>query len=190
MRPGAAIPADGVVAEGASETDESLLTGESRAIPKRAGDVLVGGAINVSSPLVMRVTQAGQNTVLAGMLRLLDRAQSEKPRVAQLADRAARVFVAVILLIAALAALAWYAIDPSKALFIAVSVLVVTCPCALSLATPAALTAATGALTRKGLLITRGHALETLARVTDVVFDKTGTLTLGRATLRHTQVLG
>ena len=190
IRPGAAIPADGEVVEGVSEADESLLTGESRTLPKRVGETLIGGAINVSSPLVMRVTQVGQSTVLAGMLRLLDRAQSEKPRVAQLADRAARVFVAAILLIAGLAALAWYAIDPSKALFIAVSVLVVTCPCALSLATPAALTAATGALTRKGLLVTRGHALETLARVTDVVFDKTGTLTLGRAALRQTQVLG
>ncbi|MDP1681370.1 MAG: heavy metal translocating P-type ATPase [Burkholderiales bacterium] len=189
IRPGAAIPADGVVVEGQSEADESLLTGESRAIDKRAGDALVGGAINISGPLVMRVTHIGQDTVLAGMLRLLDRAQSEKPQLALLADRAAQIFVAVILVIAALAALVWYVIDPSKAIFIAVSVLVVTCPCALSLATPAALTAATGALTRIGLLVTRGHALETLARVTDVIFDKTGTLTLGRTVLRQTQTL-
>ena len=120
---------------------------------------------------------------MAGILRLLDRAASDKPAVAQLADRAARVFVAALLIVAAGTAVAWAVVDPARALWITVSVLVVSCPCALSLATPAALTAATGALTRLGVVVTRGHALESLSRATHVIFDKTGTLTRGRLEL-------
>ncbi len=189
VRPGAPVPADGVVVSGRGSVDESLLTGESRPIAKQPGDAVVGGALNTTSPLVIRVTQVGQDTVLSGMLRLLDRAQAEKPRLALLADRAAHGFVLAILFVAAATALVWWFVEPARALWIAVSVLVATCPCALSLATPTALTAATGALMRRGLLITRGHVLETLARATDVVFDKTGTLTLGRMVLLQVQVL-
>jgi len=169
--------------------DESLLTGESRPLPKTAGERLVGGAINVASPITMRVEKVGADTLHAGILRLLDRAQAEKPRIAVLADRFAAWFVFALLLIAGGVAFAWYLVDPARAFWITVSVLVVTCPCALGLATPAALTAATGRLSRLGLLITRGHALETLAKVTHVVFDKTGTLTLGRPVLLETRVL-
>jgi Cu2+-exporting ATPase len=183
VRPGAAIPADGTVVEGESSVDESLLTGESRAVAKRAGDALTGGAVNLNGPLTMRVERVGQDTVLAGIVRLMDRAQTEKPKIAQLADRAARWFVSALLVLAAVVALAWYAIDPTRALWITIAVLVVTCPCALSLATPAALTAATGMLFRRGVLVTRGHALETLAAATHFVFDKTGTLTEGRMAL-------
>ena len=190
VKPGEAIPADGIVLTGSSAADESLLTGEARALPKVAGDRLVGGAINVTGPLVMRVEKVGADTVLSGILRLLDRAQAEKPRIALLADRFAAWFVFVLLLIAAAVALAWYWVEPARAFWITVSVLVVTCPCALGLATPAALTAAAGRLTGMGLLATRGHALETLARVTHVVFDKTGTLTYGRLTLLDTLPLG
>ncbi len=190
IKPGEAIPADGVVLTGNSEADESLLTGESRALAKAPGDRLVGGAINVSSPLLMRVEKVGADTLLSGILRLLDRAQAEKPRIAMLADRFAAWFVFALLVIAAAIALAWIAVDASRAFWITVSVLVVTCPCALGLATPAALTAATGRLTRMGLLITRGHALETLAKVSHVIFDKTGTLTLGRPVLLDTIPLG
>jgi len=139
---------------------------------------------------VVRVEKVGEDTVLAAVARLLDRALAEKPRVALLADRAARWFVLGVLLVAAGAAIAWHAVDPSRALWIAIAVLVVTCPCALSLATPVALTAATSRLTRLGLLVIRGHALETLARATDFVFDKTGTLTRGRMALLDTVVLG
>jgi len=190
VKPGEAIPADGVVLSGHSEVDESLLTGESRPLPKGLGERLVGGAINVSSPLVMRVDKVGADTLHSGILRLLDRAQAEKPRIALLADRFAAWFVFALLLIAGGVALAWSIVDSGRAFWITVSVLVVTCPCALGLATPAALTAATGRLSRLGLLITRGHALETLAKVTHVIFDKTGTLTLGRPVLLETMVLG
>ncbi len=183
VRPGAAIPADGTVVEGASSVDESLLTGESRAIIKSTGDLLTGGAVNLDGPLTMRVEHVGPDTVLAGIVRLMDRAQAEKPEIARMADRAARWFVAALLLLAVGVAAAWYMIDPSRVLWITVAVLVVTCPCALSLATPAALTAATGTLHRSGILVTRGHALETLARATHFVFDKTGTLTEGRLAL-------
>ncbi len=187
VRPGETVPADGTVIEGRSSVDESLLTGESRPLAKGAGARLIGGAINVESPLTVRVDRVGPDTVLAAILRLLDRAQSEKPRLAQLADRAAAGFTAVVLAVAALTALYWWQHDTSRWLPITVAVLVITCPCALSLATPTALTAATSRLTRFGLLVTRGHALETLARATHFVFDKTGTLTVGRPRLLETR---
>ena len=154
------------------------------------GDLLVGGTVNNESPLVMRVEQVGEATVLSAIVRLLDRAQTEKPAVAQLADRVAGWFVAALLLVAAAVAWWWWQHDPAHAFSVTLSVLVVTCPCALSLATPAALTAATGALTRLGVLTTRGHALETLARASHVIFDKTGTLTEGRLRLEHVELLG
>ncbi|MGB5064449.1 MAG: HAD-IC family P-type ATPase, partial [Candidatus Competibacter sp.] len=181
VRPGETIPADGRVEEGTSSVDESLLTGESLPLSRRLGDALIGGALNVESPLVMRIEKVGAETVLSAIVRLLDRAQSEKPRLALLADRIAAWFVAVLLGVAAAVWLVWWSLsDFDTAFRITLSVLVVTCPCALSLATPTAIVAATGALTRLGVLTTRGHALETLARVTVVIFDKTGTLTYGR----------
>jgi Cu2+-exporting ATPase len=157
-----------------------MLTGESLPVSKAVDAKVVGGSLNQASPLVVRVDKLGADTRLASIVRLLDRAQSEKPRIGQLADRAAAWFVGLLLVITAAVGIAWYVIDPSKVLWIVVSILVVTCPCALGLATPAALTTGTGRLTRLGLLTTRGHALETLARATDLVFDKTGTLTHGR----------
>jgi len=189
IRPGEVVPADGRVVEGASRVDEALLTGESTPLPKAIGAELIGGSANVDSPLVMTVEKVGAETVLSAIVRLLDRAQTEKPRLALLADRVAGWFIAAVLLIAAGVALWWLQHDPAAALPITLSVLVVTCPCALSLATPAAIAAATGSLTRLGLLVTRGHALETLARATHVIFDKTGTLTYGRLQLAATQPL-
>ncbi|WP_434627282.1 heavy metal translocating P-type ATPase [Chromobacterium sp. CV08] len=180
LKPGETVPADGVVLDGASAGDESLLTGESRPVPKRAGDALIAGSVNTASPLVMRVERVGQATRLAGIIRLLDQALAEKPRLARLADRFASWFVALLLAAAAASYLAWHFMDPDRALWIMVAVLVISCPCALSLATPAALTAASGRLASLGMLTARGHALETLARATDAVFDKTGTLTDGR----------
>ncbi len=190
VRPGEIVPADGTVVQGASSVDEALLTGESVPRLRRTGDPVVGGTINVESPLTVRVERVGRDTVLAAMQRLLERAQLEKPRLAQLADRVAGHFVAILLLIAAAVYLAWYWWSPEDAFWVTLSVLVVTCPCALSLATPAALTAATGALGRLGLLVTRGHALETLARVDYVIFDKTGTLTWGQPRLVRTVSVG
>ena len=179
VRPGETVPADGLVEEGRSSVDESLLTGESLPRPRAAGDELVGGSVNVESPLVMAVQKVGEDTLVSAIVRLLDRAQAEKPRVARLADRVAGWFVGALLIVATLVALWWSLNAPEHAFAITLSVLVVTCPCALSLATPTAVTAASGALTRMGLLTTRGHALETLAQVSHVLFDKTGTLTRG-----------
>jgi Cu2+-exporting ATPase len=187
--PGESFPADGSVVEGRSSVDESLLTGESRPVEKHPDSAVIGGTLNLASPLVVRVDKIGADTVLSGIVRLLDRALAEKPRLALAADRVASWFVLALLVIAAGVAVTWYLVDPGRAFWITVSVLVVSCPCALALATPAALTAALGRLTRLGLLSTRGHALETLARATDFVFDKTGTLTTGEFRLRELRVL-
>ena len=187
--PGESFPADGSVVEGTSSVDESLLTGESRPLEKQADSAVIGGTLNLASPLIVRVDKVGADTVLSGIVRLLDRALAEKPRLALAADRVASWFVLAILIIAVGVAAVWYVVDPERAFWITVSVLVVTCPCALALATPAALTAALGRLTRLGLLSTRGHALETLARASDFVFDKTGTLTTGEFRLRQLQVM-
>ncbi len=190
VRPGETLPADGEVVEGDSAVSEAMLTGESLPVSKSVHAKVVGGSLNQASPLVVRVEKLGADTRLASIVRLLDRAQSEKPRIGQLADRAAAWFVGLLLVITFFVGLAWHFIDPSRTLWIVVSILVVTCPCALGLATPAALTTGTGRLTRLGLLTTRGHALETLARATDLVFDKTGTLTHGRLSVRRVLPLG
>lgn len=182
-KPGETIAADGLVEEGASSVDESLLTGESRPLPKTVGDKVVAGSINYESPLTIEVTDVGENTVLAGIARLLDRAQAEKPRMAQTADQLAEWFTYVLLAIVAVAGLAWWYFNPAKIFEVVLSVLVVSCPCALSLAAPAAFAAAGSHLIKRGVLLTRGHALETLAKVTHVVFDKTGTLTEGKPVL-------
>ena len=180
VRPGETIPADAKIISGASSVDESLLTGESLPLSKQVGEQVIGGSVNIESPLTLSVEKVGADTVLSAMNRVLQRAQLEKPQLTRLADRVASYFVGALLLIAGVVAYWWWQHQPEDAFWITLSVLVVTCPCALSLATPAALTAATGAMTRLGLLITRGHALETLARVDHILFDKTGTLTLGQ----------
>ena len=183
VRPGSTVPADALVLDGTSTNDESLLTGESRSVWKAPGDRVIGGAVNKQAPLVVRVEAVGEHSVLGGIVRLMDRAQSQKPRIACAADRAAQAFVAFVLILSIGVAIAWYAIDPAQALRVGIAILVVSCPCALSLATPVALTAATGSLYRHGVLVTRGHAVETLAKATHYVFDKTGTLTSAALTL-------
>jgi Cu2+-exporting ATPase len=180
VRAGEIVPVDGVVLAGRSELDESMLTGESRPVPRGIGDPVLAGCFNAASPLEIRVDKLGAGTRLAEIVAVLDRALAEKPRLAAVADRVAGRFVGALLVLAAATGMAWWFIDPSRALPVTVAVLVVSCPCALSLATPAALAAAGAALSRRGVLLTRGHTLETLARVTDVVLDKTGTLTEGR----------
>jgi len=190
VAPGSSIPADGVVLRGESEVDESLLTGESRAVAKAVDSDVTAGTTNRRSPLAVRVLRVGDETRLASIVRLMERAITEKPRVVALADRVASWFVAALLILAFGTGLVWSQIDAPRALWVFVSVLVVSCPCALSLATPTALAAATGALSRLGLLISRGHAIETLARATHFVFDKTGTLTWGRLRLLEIKTLG
>lgn len=183
VKPGETFPADGTVIDGQSAADESLLTGESRPMGKQAGDSVIGGSVNTASPLVIRVERVGEETRLAAIQRLMERSALERPRLVEMADRVAGKFIIALIVLATLTGLAWWWLDPARALWVFVAVLVVSCPCALSLATPAAMTVATGALAARGLLVTRGHAIEALARADRFVFDKTGTLTYGRMTL-------
>ena len=188
--PGEAIPADGDLESIAATVNEALLTGESRPVSRKAGETLTGGAVNAGSALVMRVTRVGADTVLSSITRRAECALAERPRWVEAAGRAASVFVLAILFCALAAGIVWQWIDPSRALWVAVSVLIVTCPCALSLATPVAMTVAIGEMARRGLVVARGHAVEALARATDCVFDKTGTLTQGRLALLEVRVVG
>ena len=187
VRAGAIAPADGIIVQGTTRFDEAALTGESRPVPKSIDASILAGTTNVGNPVVMRIEHVGADTWLAGVARLVERAAREKPRLVQIADRYAAVFVFVILLLAGAAAWFWWSTDATRALWVAVSILIVTCPCALSLATPISLTAAAGALAQSGVLPVRSDVIETLARVDTVVFDKTGTLTEGA--LRCTDVV-
>lgn len=189
VRSGERVPVDGVVEQGKSFVDESLLSGESNPVTRQIGDTLTGGSTNIGDPLLMRVERIGADTVLSSIVRLMQQAAAERPRLVAHAERVTGWFVGATLVLAAAAAAAWWLIEPARALWVAVSVLVVTCPCALSLATPVALTVATGRLGRQGLIVCRGHVIETLARATDVVLDKTGTLTQGKLRLKATHVL-
>jgi Cu2+-exporting ATPase len=189
-KPGETIPADGLVEQGESNADESLLTGESRPLPKAPGDRVFAGSINYENPLLIRVSGVGEQTVLAGIARLLDRAQAQKPRLAQTADRLASWFTYILLALVAAVGWFWWRIAPDRAFDTMLAVLVVSCPCALSLAAPAAFAAAGSHLVKRGVLLTRGHALETLAKATHFVFDKTGTLTLGKPVLLRSVALG
>ncbi|MGK0475738.1 MAG: Cu2+-exporting ATPase [Oleispira sp.] len=186
IKPGQQIPADGIVESGISAVDEAALTGEYLPIDKSPGDALIGGTHNVESQLLMRVTATGVDAELNTIMRLMDRAQQEKPAIAIFADKVASRFVAAVLIIASSIAIVWSFIDPSQAFWITLAVLVVTCPCALSLATPTALTAATASLREQGFLISKGHVLEGLNQVDRIVFDKTGTLTRGELSLEQT----
>lgn len=183
VQPGAQIPVDGIVISGMSECDESLMTGESRAVSKSAGATLIGGSSNLNRPLIMQAVQVGDDTQLSSLVRMMESAASEKPPLVQLADRYASLFLMIILLLAIASGIVWWQIDSSRAIWIAVTVMVITCPCALSLATPGVMSAAIGQLAKHGVLVARGRAIETLARATHFVFDKTGTLTQGRLKL-------
>ncbi|MCL9654296.1 cadmium-translocating P-type ATPase [Pseudomonas protegens] len=190
VHPGAVLPADGKILDGQSSIDESLLTGEYLPQPRSLGDSVTAGTLNVEGALTVEVQALGQDTRLSAIVRLLDRAQAEKPRLAEVADRAAQWFLLFSLIAAAAIGLLWWQLDASRAFWIVLAMLVATCPCALSLATPTALTAATGTLHKLGLLLTRGHVLEGLNQIDTVIFDKTGTLTEGRLALRAIRPLG
>ncbi|MFC2968457.1 heavy metal translocating P-type ATPase [Acidimangrovimonas pyrenivorans] len=182
VRPGGRIPVDGVVIKGTSELDRSLLTGESLPVWAGADTVVSAGEVNLTGPLTVRVTAAGRDSSLHRMADLVAVAESAKNKYTSLADRAAGIYAPGVHLLSLLAFLGWLWVsggDLRLALNIAVSVLIITCPCALGLAVPAVVTAASGRLFRKGMLIKDGTALERLAEVDTVVFDKTGTLTLG-----------
>lgn len=178
--PGEVFPADGVVLEGRTRVDESLLTGESRPLARAAGEPVIAGSQNLSGVVLVRVERTGGETRYAGIVALMEQAAVEKPRLARIADRMASPFLLAVLAAAAGSAAWWWTVDPAQALGVAVAVLIVTCPCALSLATPAATLAAAGALARQGILVRRLQGLESCAGIDTVVFDKTGTLTLDR----------
>ena len=187
--PGEAFPADGVLLQGETAVDESLLTGESRPLSRGVGDAVISGSHNLSGVVRMRVDQVGEHTRFAQIVSLMESASTTKPPLARLADTIAKPFLIGVLIAAGAACAYWWQTDPEKALMVAVSVLVVTCPCALSLATPAAMLSAAGALAKRGVLVRRLDAFESLAAVDTVMFDKTGTLTrdamvLGQTTVR------
>jgi len=189
IKPGHTLPADGIILEGQSSLNESALTGEYMPVSKSAGDRVLAGTMNVESPLKIQVEKTGQNARVANIVHLLDRAFSERPKTAEITNKVAHWFVLGVLLSTCGVGLYWWLHSPEDAFWIVLSVLVVTCPCALSLATPTALTTSTNALREQGILVTRGHVVESLAQATRIVFDKTGTLTEGRLILAETRLL-
>ncbi|WP_118817640.1 heavy metal translocating P-type ATPase [Neisseria lactamica] len=191
VKPGETIPVDGTVLEGASTVDESMLTGESLPVAKMPSEKVTAGTLNTQSPLIIRTDRTGSSTRLSHIVRLLDRALAQKPRTAELAEQYASTFVFGELLLAVPVFIGWmFYADAHTALWITVALLVITCPCALSLATPTALAASTGALAREGILIGGKQAIETLAQTTDIIFDKTGTLTRGNPAVSGISLLG
>lgn len=185
--PGEAFPADGTIVAGETFVDEAMLTGESTAVPRAEGADVMAGSYNLSAAVQVRVFSLGSATLYAQIVALMARAAVDKPRLAMLADRVARPFLWFVLLASAGAAVFWWNTDPARALMAAVAVLIVTCPCALSLATPAAMLTSAGLLARNGVLVRRMQALEVLADIDTVIFDKTGTLTEAGMGLRDTR---
>jgi Cu+-exporting ATPase len=192
MRPGERVPVDGMVTDGASYVDESMLTGEPIPVEKRAGDEVVGSTINKTGAFTFRATRVGAETVLSQIVRMIEEAQTSKPPIQQVADKIAGVFVPAVMAIAAATFVAWLAFGPtpvlSYAFVAAVSVLLIACPCAMGLATPTAIMVATGKGAEMGVLFRKGTALELLGHVDTVVMDKTGTLTMGRPELTDLQL--
>ncbi|WP_370678739.1 heavy metal translocating P-type ATPase [Comamonas sp. GB3 AK4-5] len=174
---GEAFPADGVVVQGQTHADEALLTGESTPVRKAEGDAVTAGSYNLGNPVEVAVDVVGGQTRFAQIVDLMESAALQKPRLAQLADRVAKPFLLVVMLAALAAGLYWWPSNPSHAMMVAVAILIVTCPCALSLATPVAMLSAAGSMARQGVLVRNLQALESLAEADTLVFDKTGTLT-------------
>lgn len=188
VQAGQAFPGDGELLSDTATVDEALLTGESRPVTRRAGEGVVAGSFNLAGPVLLNVSRLGRDTRFGQIVALMEKASTEKPRLAILVDRIAAPFLVLVLAAAAFAAWYWWQIDHTKALGVAVAVLIVTCPCALSLATPAAMLSSAGALARRGTLVRRLQAFESLAGINAVVFDKTGTLTHDRLVLRAMSV--
>jgi Cu+-exporting ATPase len=191
VKPGERFPADGRLIEGQTQADESMLTGESMPIHKQVGDAVTGGAINGQGRVVMRVQAVGKETVLARIIRLVEDAQAAKAPIQRLVDKVAEVFVPAVLVVAVLTVWGWVwmSVGWETAIIRAVAVLVIACPCALGLATPAAIMAGTGVAARQGILIKDAQALELAHKVQVVAFDKTGTLTVGKPRVREAVVL-
>lgn len=188
IKPGETIAIDGVIIEGQSNIEESMLTGEHLPLFKKLGDAVYAGTVNISSMLTVEVVNVGKHTLISDIIHLQDTAQQNKPRIEVIADSVSRYFVAALLVIATCTYIGWSIVDADQAFWITLSVLVATCPCALGLATPTALTCATAQLNKKGILIKQHHVLETVNEIEHVVFDKTGTLTQGNFKLLNTHL--
>ncbi|WP_298722631.1 heavy metal translocating P-type ATPase [uncultured Oceanisphaera sp.] len=189
VAPGSQIPADAEILGGSTSVNESMLTGEHLPVTRHQGDTVFAGTTNVESPLRLRVLRSLDEARVSEILRAQDDALAEKPKVALIADQLSRYFVAALLLVTLATYLVWLQLDADKAFWVMLSVLVATCPCALSLATPTALTVATSRLSRSGVLVRRSHVLDTLPKVNRMVFDKTGTLTRGEVAVTSVTLL-
>lgn len=194
VRPGEKIPVDGVIIEGESAVDESVVTGESVPVDKKAGDGVIGASINKTGAFTFRATKVGKDTALARIVAMVEQAQNSKPPIGRLVDKISSYFVPAVMIIAILTFLAWFNFGPEPALNYAVvtmvTVLVIACPCALGLATPISLMVGVGKAAEHGVLIRNGEALETASRLTTVVLDKTGTITKGKPELTDVLPLG
>ena len=188
VKPGEVIAVDGVVYEGHSSVNESIITGESLPITKHSGMNVLGGSTNNESPLYIKVKNIGEKTVLSNISRIIDKASSNKPATVLLANKIVSVFISAVLLIACLVAIYWYHVDQSQWLTITIAILVVSCPCALSLATPTAMSSAASTLIQNGIALINNDAIENIEESNCFVFDKTGTLTKGELQLKHIDV--
>lgn len=188
IKAGSTIPVDGVIIQGVSSVSEALLTGEPMPKLKTVNQAVIAGSQNIENPLIVKVTSVGDQTTLATIMRLFERAQFDKPRIVTLSQRFSHYFIIVQIIIALLLFLCWLPYSVSNSFWVAISILVISCPCALALASPIALTASMNTLSKRGFLCTRGHVLEALANPTDYVFDKTGTLTEGIFSIRDVHV--
>ncbi|MCL1137320.1 heavy metal translocating P-type ATPase [Shewanella pneumatophori] len=190
VKPGEVIAADGVVVEGTTAVNEAMLTGEQMPLAKEVEAEVFAGTINIEQPILVKVTALGQDQLVAEIIRLQEIASNNKPKIALYADRFSNYFTAAILLIATLTYLFWYFYSPEDAFWITLSVLVATCPCALALATPTAVTCGTAIMTRLGIITRRSGVFERLPKIQHVVFDKTGTLTLGSLSIAEVELSG
>ena len=188
VKPGEVIPVDGEIYEGRSSVNESLITGESMPVTKTAGMHVIGGSTNIESPLFIKISEVGEHTVLSNISRIIDKASSNKPATVLLANKIVSIFIVCLLIIASLVALYWYQVDQSQWLAITITVLVVSCPCALSLATPTAFSSAAATLMQYGIALINNDALEKIAKSDCFVFDKTGTLTKGELALIEIEI--
>src|SRR5882672_10822185 len=189
VKPGEKLPVDGVVTDGASAVDESMLTGEAIPVAKKPGDEVIGGTINTTGSVTFRTTRVGKETALGQIVQLVEDAQATKAPIQRLADRVAGVFVPIVIALAIAAFVEWFDFGPPPAILVAtialVTVLIIACPCALGLATPTAILVGTGKAAEYGILIRSGEALERLAKAKTVLLDKTGTITEGKPTVTH-----
>lgn len=189
IKPGEIVPADGIITSGLSQLNEAMLSGEQLPISKTVNDKVFAGTINGDGNIIVQVKQASNQSFLSQLIRLSEQSQAHKPKIAKLSDKIAQYFVALILLTSIATAIYWQQHMPEEAFWITLSVLVATCPCALSLATPTGLTCATTRLNRAGIMIKGGHVMETMPQINCFAFDKTGTLTTGEFTISNVELL-